>query len=71
MVRDQTNYIYFRNMGIVKQIWGTSLLPQAVLIFSIKPISSSISLDGQSGITAEPTKINNDKKCVLHTAYYF
>ena len=26
-----------------KKVWGTSLLPQVILVFSIKPISSSIS----------------------------
>ena len=31
--------------GIVEKVWGTSLLPQVVRISSIKPISSSISLN--------------------------
>ena len=37
--------MYFREYGeLWKKVWGTSLLPQVVLIYSIKPILSCISL---------------------------
>ena len=36
---------YFRELReLWKKVWGTSLLPQVVLISSIKPISRGISL---------------------------
>ena len=45
MARSQTDKnILSRIKGIVEKGLGTSLLPQVVLISSIKPISSSISL---------------------------
>ena len=40
---------YFRELGeLWKKVWGTSLLPKVVLISSIKPISSCISLTAGS-----------------------
>ena len=43
--------LYFREEGeLWKEVWGTSLLPQVVIIFSIKPISNIISLDKENFI---------------------
>ena len=35
----------FLIQGIIKQVWGISLLPDLVIISSLKPILSSISLE--------------------------
>ena len=44
MVQSQMDLnVFSRIRGIVKKSLGTSLLPQVILISSIKPISSSIS----------------------------
>ena len=49
MVRSRTDYNAFSQIRVIsqlpcKKVWGTSFLPQVVIISSIKPISSSISI---------------------------
>ena len=54
---------YFgRIRKLQKKVWSTSLLPQVVLISSIKPISSSMFLHGNPNFSQRPKEHRIEEK---------